>query len=169
MSRRGAAGGLVAATFLLAGCASGDSDSMVQQVVKDVLQGKTGTVTSIKALRGTGPFLEYPVPPDEMVHMVGRALKKKTVAVFENERAYEVVAKERSADRAHDDWYAPDWLSAVVVFVHPVEGDEGRSRIEIHATSRGAAWRGKIDWTTEVPRLVEEEVEHRGESRVQPL
>lgn len=161
---------MAALALLVAGCA-GDSttSTAVKDAVKDVLAGKTGTVTALKNLRGTGPFREYAVPPDDMVRVVGEAMGKKVVAVFENPRAREVVGKERKASQSHDDWYAPDWLSAVIVFVHPVDGDDGRSRIEIHSTNRGKAWRGTIAWEAELPALIDEAVARRGEGRIRPL
>jgi hypothetical protein len=160
---------LAAGTALLAGGCSSDPDDNVSKVAKDVLALKSGTVTEIKGQRGAGPFREYAVPQDVLFDVVVEVLYGKVPAVFPNRRAYEVVAKERTGKDRYDDWYAPDWVSAVVVYVHPVMGDEARSKLEIHATNRGPFHKGSIAWQSELPGLLDAAVLRRGPGRIRPL
>jgi hypothetical protein len=166
---RRALAALAAGTALLAGGCSSDPDDQVSQVAKDVLTLKSGTVSELKAQRGAGPFREYPVPQDVLFDVVVEVLEAKVAAVFPNRKAHEVVAKERAGKDRYDDWYAPDWRSAVVVYVHPVPGDDGRSKLEIHATNRGPFHKGCIAWCAELPALLDAAVARRGSGGIRPL
>jgi hypothetical protein len=154
----------VALAVLLAACGSTSEDSsssndkskQVKEIATNVLTLQSGTVSDLRARRGRGPFLEFDVPPDEMVSIAEKAMKTKVVAVFPNRRAREVVAKERGPEAQWDDRYAPSWLSAAVVIVHPIADDPNRSRVEIHATDRGPFHRGRIAWEKELPPLLAE-------------
>jgi len=157
---------VAALALALAAC---KADDTVKQTVKDVLSLKTGTVSDLKSRRGLGPFREYPVPPAEMLDLVAEAISTKVVAVFPDPRAGEVVAKERVGKDRYDDWYAPDWVSAVAVYVHPVIGAPDRSKVEIHWTNRGRFHRGSIDWANELPPLLDAAVAKRGTGRTRPL
>lgn len=152
-----AACGLVAATV----ACSASSRKNVKDVAETVLTLQTGTVSELKARRDTGPFRDYAVPPAEMMTLVEGVLRSKVVAVFPEPLQQVVVAKEREGKEALDDSYAPAFESAVVVFVHAVEGDAGRSRVEVHACHRGPFRRGSIDWEREVPPLLDQAVAAR--------
>ena len=151
-----------------AACSSSTGDS-VKEVATNVLTLQSGAVEQLREKRGTGPFRDYAVPPSEMLDLVTDVLKSKVVAVFPNPHAGEVVAKERKGKDAYDDWYAPAWVSAVVVIVHPVADDPKRSRVEIHATNRGPFHRGRIAWEAEVPPLLDRAVADRGRPKILPL
>ena len=136
-----------------AGCGSMSPDT--KETIENVLTLQQGAVSNVRDLRGRGPFREYAVPPAEMLDLATRVLKARVPAVFPNARALEVVAKERiGKDVARDD-YSPAWVSAVVVIVHPVDGDPGRSRVEVHATQRGPFNRGHIAWEHDVPAALD--------------
>lgn len=143
-----------------AGC-SASSRENVKETAKTVLTLQTGTVSELKARRGTGPFQEHDAPPDEMLRLVEGVLRSKVVAVFPEPRASLVVAKERAGEDALDDAYAPAFRTAVVVFVHPVEGRPDRARTEVHAIRRGPFHGGVRDWEREVPPLLEAAVAAR--------
>jgi len=149
-------------------CSSGTGKT-VQEVAVNVLTLQSGTVSELRDLRGTGPFLAYDVPPDEMMGIVEAVLRTKVVAVFPNPRAFEVVAKERLGAEAADDWYAPPSRSMVVVIVHPAAGGGPGSRVEIHAMDRGPFHRGHIAWERELPPLLNDAVRHRGSTPIRPL
>jgi hypothetical protein len=169
VSRRLLALAVAAGTAFLAGGCSSDPDDQVSQVAKDVLTLKTGTVSELKAQRGAGPFREYPVSQDVLFEVVVEVLKSRVAAVFPNRKAYEVVAKERHGKDRYDDWYSPEWRSAVVVYVHPVLGDDARSKLEIHGMHRGAFHRGCIEWECDLPAQIDAAVAARGSGRVRPL
>lgn len=141
----------------------------VQEIAVNVLTLQSGVVSELRDMRGTGPFLVYDVPPDEMMGIVEAVLRTKVVAVFPNTRAYEVVAKERLGAEAADDWYGPASRSMVVVMVHPAAGGGPGSRVEIHATNRGPFHRGNIAWERELPPLLDDAVRHRGATPIRPL
>jgi len=149
-------------------CSSGTGKT-VQEVAVNVFTLQSGVVTELRDLRGTGPFLAYDVPPEEMLGIVEAVLRTKVVAVFPNPRAAEVIAKERLGKEAADDWYGPPSRSMVVVMVHPAAGGGPGSRVEIHATDRGPFHRGRIAWERELPPLLYEAVRHRGVTPIRPL
>ncbi len=167
----------LAALLALAPCAgsacssSGGSTTgnAVGEAAKSVLLLEMGTVQEVRSRRGTGPFRDYDVPPRRMLSIVEKVLLSKVVAVFPNRRTGEVIAKERSGKDAADDWYSPAWDSAVVVIVHPVAEDPGRSRVEVHAVAKGVFHGGKIDWEREVPSLLDAAVARKGAPPVTPL
>ena len=166
----------LAALLALAPCACASSGSgsstggdAVGEIAKNVLTLEMGTVQEARTRRGTGPFRDYAVPPREMLTIVEKVLLSKVVAVFPNRRTGEVIAKERSGKDAADDWYSPTWDSAVVVIVHPVAQDPGRSRVEVHAVAKGVFHGGKIDWEREVPPLLDAAVARKGAPPLTPL
>ncbi len=143
------------------GACSASSRENVKDVAETVFTFQTGTVSELKARRDTGPFRDYAVPPAEMMTLVEAVLRSKVVAVFPEPLQQVVVAKEREGKEALDDSYAPAFHSAVVVFVHAVQGEAGRCRVEVHAGHRGPFRRGSIDWEREVPALLDEAVAKR--------
>jgi hypothetical protein len=152
---------------LAAGCAGGVSDD-TREAIENVLTLETGAVNDARALRGQGPFRDYAVPPDEMLELAEGVLRTKVVAVRTNFDAREVIAKERRGELAHEDAYTGRWVSAVVVTVHPVAGLPNRSRVEVHAVSKGVFTHGRIDWEREVPPLLDAAVRRR-ESGLRPI
>jgi hypothetical protein len=156
---------LGAAAALLAGCGSAGKAKEVKEVAVNVLTLQWGDVGELRERRGSGPFRDYDVPPSEALAAAEAALRSKVVAVFPNPRALEVVAKERKPELADETDYAPPWVSAVVVIVHPVADDPGRSRVEVHATQRGTFHFGVIDWEREIPPLIDRLVAERKAAR----
>jgi hypothetical protein len=144
---------LAVAAALLGGCSSMSDDT--KEAVQNVLTLEMGAVSDARACRGMGPFRDYAVAPEEMLGLVEGALLTKTPAVFVNQDAREVVAKERCEGLAASDAYGDDWLSAVVVTVHPVAEDPLRSRVEFHAVQKGTFKKGRIDWAREMPVLLD--------------
>jgi hypothetical protein len=152
------------AAIALASCSSTDEDAprsadsdtskQVKEILTNVSRLRFGTVSDVRAMRGTGPFYDFDVPPGVMLDAAEKAMKSKVAAVFPNPRALEVIAKERRPDMAWDDSYAPSFLSAAIVIVHPVPGDPHKSKVEIHAIDRGPFDRGSIPWEAELPRLL---------------
>jgi hypothetical protein len=170
---RGAAALAIAAALVAAATSactmSKGTKEFVQDAATNLVTLRQGTITDLRARRGTGPFREYAVPPDEMVTIVEQVLKSKVVAVFPNRRAGEVIAKEREGDDAYDDWYSPKWKSAVVVIVHPVPEDPNRSKVEIHAMNAGKFDKGRIAWEAELPGLIDAAVARQGKPPLTPL
>ena len=147
---------LLVATFLTGACTKD-----VRETATNVLTLQGGSVSALRDRRGEGPFHAYPVPPAEMLGLVEAVLKTKVVAVFTEPRRLEVVAKERDAAHATDDWYGEPWRSAAIVFVHPVPGDASSSKLEIHAMDRGPFHKGRIAWESELPSLFADAVARR--------
>jgi hypothetical protein len=140
-----------------------------RETAKTVLTLQSGSMTALRAQRGDGPFRTYPVPPREMLSIVAAVLKTKVVAVFEEPHRGEVSAKEREAKLATADTYADAWKSAVIVFVHPVPGDDGSSKVEFHSAQKGPFDAGCIRWDAELPLLLDDAVAHRGTTPIRPL
>jgi hypothetical protein len=157
---------LAAASALAVGCGSVSDDT--REAIRNVLTLEMGAVADARALRGTGPFRDYEVPPDEMLDIAEGVLLTKTPAVAKNLDAREAIGKERPPELAGEDAYAARWVSAVVVTVHPVAGQPGRSRVEVHGVHKGVFTRGRIPWEGEVPALLDAAVARRA-SGVRPL
>ena len=167
MTLRRAAGLLALAAAVAGPTASCTKDA--REAVTNVATLQTGTVSDLYEQRGTGPFREYPVPPDEMVEIAERVLRTKVPAVFVNERTRTVIAKERKGKDADNPDYAPPFRSAVAVFVWP-DGPEMRgSRVEFHSIERGPFHRGDIDWDRDLGPLLDAAVRERGSGPVRPL
>jgi hypothetical protein len=141
------------ATALLGACGSLSEDE--REAVENVLRLEFGAVNNARALRGSGPFRDYPVPPEDMLLLAEGALLTKTPGVFVNRDAREVIAKERIGDLAAEDRYEPRWVSAVIVTVHPVPLEPARSRVEVHSVQKGVFTRGSIAWERDVPPLLD--------------
>jgi hypothetical protein len=159
------------AALLAAGCVSDE----VREIAKNVVTLQRGSVSELARRRGRGPFREYDLPPEAMLEVVEDALGRARglgglplAAIFPNPVRREVVAKERTPDRAHDDAYAPAFRSAVLVGVDPLPGRPGRSRVEIHATHRGPFHRGAVAWERDLPRWIDETLAERG-PRLAPI
>jgi hypothetical protein len=134
-----------------------------------VLTLQSGTVSELQDLRGTGPFRDYEVPPEEMLDLAAQVVRTQVSAVAVARDGLRVVGKERAgADAARDEYNRP-WRSAVVVFVHRVPGRPGACRVEVHATHRGPFHRGRIAWERDLPGMLDDAVAHRGRTPVRPL
>lgn len=162
------AGTAIVVALLLAACKGGVSED-TKKAVENVVTLRTGTVSELHALYGTGPFRDYAVPPGEMVDLATAVLKTFVPAVFANERTLTVVAKERKGKDAWVDDYSPEWHSAVIVFVHRVVGNPDACRVEIHATNRGTFHKGSIAWEQVLPGRLDEAVAKRGRTPIRPL
>ena len=152
------------------GPSGGGTGDMVGETLETVFTLQSGTVGELRDRRGSGPFREYDVDPEEMLFVVEGAVGRArgagdtpVSAVFVSKRYREVIAKERSPSDAGDDAYAPTWRSAVVVTVHPVTGRDDRSRVEIHAANKGPFHRGTISWERDLPGWIDAEMAGRAE------
>jgi hypothetical protein len=143
----------LALASLLAACGSLSEDE--REVVDNMLSLEFGAVADARACRGSGPFLDYPVPPADMLLLAEGALLTKVAAVRVNRDAREVIGKEREGALAADDAYKPRWVSAVIVTVHPVPLQPNRSRVEVHSVQKGVFTRGSIAWERDVPPLLD--------------
>jgi hypothetical protein len=157
---RRAPAALCALAAVTTACGSMDPDT--KETIENVLTLQQGAVSNVRELRGRGPFRDYPVAPAQMLDLATKVLKARVPAVFPNVRALEVVAKERIGKTANDEWYTGAWVSAVVVIVHPVDGEPDRSRVEIHATQRGPFHHGHIAWEKDLPAALDAAVAARG-------
>jgi hypothetical protein len=158
----------IALLLLLAACKGGVSED-TKKAAENVLTLRTNAVSELHERYGTGPFRDYAVPPREMLDLVTAALKTFVPAVFENERTFSVVAKERSGKDAWVDDYSPEWDSAVIVFVHRVTGRPDACRVEVHSTNRGVFTKGRIPWEQVLPARLDEAVAKRGRTPIRPL
>lgn len=164
---RAAAVGVLAVAAAAGACSASSRDN-VKKVAETVLTLQTGTVSELKDRRGTGPFRAYDVPPAEMLDLAAGVLRSRLLAVFPEPLQGVVIAKERSGKDALDDSYAPAFDAAVAVFVHPVDGSPGRSRVEVHCIQRGPFRRGRVDWARELPPLLDAAA-RTGTAPVRPL
>ena len=160
---------------LLAGLLPGCVSKHVRAVAHDVFTLRSGTISALKAQRGTGPFRRYEVAPDELLDLIAEAAGKardlwgRPVGSVDVSRHYrEVVAKERAPDAPADPGYSEDWRTAVVVTVHPVEGEPGASRVEIHAGRRSPLLGGRNDWQRSLPGWIDEVRRERAAARPSP-
>lgn len=147
--------------LLLGGCVS----ERTAEAVRDVVTLRTGTISELRDRRGRGPFQEHEVPPADMLEVVARAcramvgLRGRPVTTVEVSRRHgEVTAKEQGLDGRRDPAYGDEWVSAVVVVVHPVVGQPGRSRVEWHATRRSVLMVRGVDWEGALAARIEQEV-----------
>jgi len=152
----------------------------VSEQVKDtaatVLTLQSGTVSALRAQRGTGPFRAYGVAPDVLLGVVEEAAHKArgqggepVRAIFLSASRGEVLAKERAADEAADDGYAAPFRTAMLAIVHPVSGAPGRSRLEIHEISRGPFHGGVVRWTKDMPGWIDAVLADRARAEAQPI
>ena len=166
--RRARAGSLLAALALaplgLAGCVSED----VAESAQDVLTLRSGTMSGLRARRGQGPFHDYDVAPVEMLGVVASACGKavgqrgRPVTVVELSTRYmEVYAKEQAHDAPRGASYGDEWISAVLVIVHPDAAHPDRSRVEWHATARSPLVGCSVDWQRVLPALIEQTLRER--------
>ena len=144
-------------------CATGPMGNQVTEVAENVLTLQRGTMSELRTRRGQGPFVTYEVAPEEMLEVLEQAARmargaggRPVSAVFVSKLRREVVAKERTAEQAHDDSYGPPFRSAMLAVVHPVRGRPGASKVEIHAIQRGPFHQGQVDWERSMPGWIEE-------------
>jgi hypothetical protein len=162
----------LAAAAALCACVS----DTVRETAVNVVTLQQGNVSELRRMRGRGPFLHYAVAPDTMLEVVEAAARRArgkgglpVSAVFASTRSMEVIAKERRPADADDDGYGEPWLSAMVATVHPVEGEPGASRVEIHAVHRGPFHRGVVAWEASMPGWIAEELAARTVPRPRKL
>ena len=155
----------------VAGCASDDTTDLVKEVATNVVTLQTGTMTDLRERRGGGPFTRYEHAPDVMLEVVEEAARRArgmggrpVEGVWVSKRRGEVVAKEREPHEASKGSYSLPFRSAVLVVVHPVQGEPDASRLEIHAMNRGPFHKGQVAWERDLPRWIDDVLrERRGE------
>lgn len=143
-------------------------DESVRESAETVLTFQSGTISSLRDKRGTGPYTTYPYAPDEMLTILEAAARKArndvgepVQAVFVYENAREVVAKERGGEDGRDTAYEDPWRTAMVATVLPVRGDPKSSRVEIHAMQRGPFHKGVVQWERDMPGWIDAVIAER--------
>jgi len=157
---------------VLAGCVS----EQVKETAGTVLTLQSGTVSELRAQRGTGPFRDYDVAPAVLLGVVEEAAHKArgkggepVRAIFVSELRGEVVAKERAADQAKDDGYAAPFRTTMLAVVHAISGQPRRSRLEIHEISRGPFHGGVVRWTQDMPGWIDAVLAERAREAAEPV
>lgn len=142
---------------------------VVLESARDVLTLRTGTISELRDLRGTGPRRRYPVAPDEMLEVLADACRRArdlrgrpVTGVSVSRRYREVVAKERAPDAPADPGYGEEWRTAVVATVHPVADQPGACDVELHAARRSPLLGGATDWARRLPGWIDEVLAARG-------
>ena len=153
---------------VLVACASDDTTDLIQEVGENVVTLQSGTMTELRELRGQGPFRRYEQPPEVMLEVVEEAIGharglggREVGGVWVSRRRGEVVAKEREPDKADSETYGLPFRSAVLVVVHPVQGEPNVSRVEIHSTQRGPFHKGRVAWQRDLPRWIDDVLRQR--------
>ena len=156
------------AVLLLAACASDDSTEQIKEVATNVVTLQSGTMSELRERRGQGPFRRYEESPETMLEVVEEAMGSarglgghEVAGVFVSRRRLEVIAKEREPAKAHIKKYGMPFRSAVLVIVHPVEGEPEASRLEIHATQRGPFHKGRVAWQRDLPGWIDDVLRRR--------
>jgi len=154
---------IMALPFVLA-CSLGSrmNPEVLGEVAGGVLTLQGGTLSELRNRRGTGPFRRYDISPDALLDVVADAARKARGpdgrpidTVWVKRGAMEVVAKE-PAPEAKSDRYTEPWRSAMVAIVHPIVGEQGASRLEIHAMDKGPFHKGRIRWEARMPGWIDE-------------
>lgn len=169
-----AAAALAALGSLLSpACSSTDTAKQAREIAVNVVTLQTGTTSELRDLRGTGPFGDYEVPPDEMVALLERAMKRARgadgppwVKVYPSMRYREVVAKEFEKRTAS---YEDPFRTAAIAIVHAVPDDPARSRVELHHTRRGPFHGGSVRWQADLPGWIDAELAERAAAKVKPI
>ena len=144
------------------GACSGMSDN-TREIIANVKSLRFGSMNQLRERRDTGPFRTYAVAPQAMLKVLERAARNArgegglpVRAIFVSTRRLEVVAKEREPELAEQTGYAEQFVSAMLAVVHPVEGEPGKCRVEIHAIRGGPLHRGVVHWEQDMPRWIDE-------------
>lgn len=164
------AGRAVVLALALGSSASGCRLSETERdSVRDVLTLRRGTISDLRALRLTGPFTRYEVPPGEMLLVVADAAGKardsrgRPARRRVSPRYGEVVAKESAPEAPPDPSYDDEWSTAAVITVHPVANEPEASRVEFHAARRSVLMGGLTDWNRSLPGWIDEVLRARTE------
>lgn len=162
----GLSAGSLAGALAGAGCRV---SPVVGEAARDVLTLRSGTITGLKALRGSGPFTRYEVAPEAMLDVLAAACRKardlggRPVTSVTISRHYgEVTAKEHAPDAPADPGYSEEWRTAVVATVHPLAGEPGACRVEVHAARRSPLMGGANLWERDLPGWIDEVLRERG-------
>ena len=159
--------------LLLGGCGETGTATQAREIAENVLTLQTGTTSELRDRRGTGPFREYEVAPDEMVEVLEGAMKRAGgrgeppwVKVYASKHYREVVAKEFEK---HSATYKDTFRTAAIAIVHPVAGDASRSRVEMHHTRRGPFHGGSVRWQAGLPGWIDAELAERAAGKLKPI
>jgi hypothetical protein len=135
----------------------------VRESAETVLTLRFGTMSDLRARRGTGPRKRYDLPPDRLLEVVERAAYRArgkggvpVQAVFVSKLRREVVAKERDGEDAADKGYGAPFLSALLAVVHEVPGEPEASDLEAHEIRSGPFHQGVVRWERDLPGWIDE-------------
>ena len=152
-------------TLLFGGCGDTGTAKQVREIAESVVTLQTGTTSELRDRRGSGPFREFDVAPDEMVEVLEAAMKRAGgedgppwVKVYASRRYREVVAKEFEE---RSSTYKDTFRTAAIAIVHPVAGDASRSRVEMHHTRRGPFHGGSVRLQAGLPGWIDAELAER--------
>ena len=168
---------LLAASLALVVVACSGTDpkttKQIKEVAVNVVTLQTGTTSELRDRRGTGPFREYDVPPDEMVDVLEGAMRRARgdgeppwVKAFASKRYGEVVAKEFEEASAS---YKDPFRTAAIAIVHPIPDAPKRCKIETHHTRRGPFHGGSVQWQAGLPGWIDAELAERAAGKVKPI
>jgi hypothetical protein len=156
---------LTLAALPFAGCGETGTAQQVREIAVNVVTLQTGTTSELRDRRGTGPFRDYAVAPDEMVQVLEDAMRRAAgdgkppwVEVYASKRYREVVAKEFEEPSAS---YKDPFRTAAIAIVHPVPEDPQRCRVEMHDVRRGPFHGGAVRWREGLPGWIEAELADR--------
>lgn len=159
----------------LAACAGTDpkTTKQIKEVAVNVVTLQTGTTSELRDRRGSGPFREYDVPPDEMVDVLEGAMKRARgdgeppwVKVFPSKNYREVVAKEFEKPSAS---YKDTFNTAAIAIVHAIPGAPKRCKVEMHHTRRGPFHGGTVNWQAGLPGWIDAELAELAAGKVKPI
>jgi len=158
---------------LLAACSSGKQAEQVKEIAVNVVTLQSGTTSELRDRRDTGPFVEYDVPPDEMLDVLEGAMLRAGgadgppwVKAYPSRRYGEVVGKEFEKRTAT---YKDTFRTAAIAIVHPDPEDPARCRVETHHTRRGPFHGGSVRWQAGLPGWIDEELAERAAKKVKPI
>jgi hypothetical protein len=150
---------VVVAMLLPGACAGTGAGSEIGEAALNVVTLQQGTTSSLRDMRGRGPFTTYDRSPAAMLEVITEAMEDTAgrrgppyVEVYASSRYGEVVAKEFEKDKSS---YGTVFRSAAIAIIHPVSGDPGRCRVEMHAIQRGPFHGGSVAWMRDLPGLID--------------
>ena len=164
---------VLVAVGALAACGDTGTAKQALEIAENVVTFQTGTTSELRDRRGTGPFREYDVPPDEMLEVLEAAMRRAAgdreapwVKVYPSKRYGEVVAKEFAERKSS---YKDPFRTAAIAIVHPIRDEPARSRVEMHHVRRGPFHGGSVRWQAGLPGWIDAELAARAARQVKPI